>query len=175
MVTVASDNDPNAANDSATVSKCVQADYCQAGPCNGNVAAACPDTPCGSCNPVTGLCAARTGTRCDDGNLCTQDDFCSGGECQSGSAVTCPPAGVCQEQGMCDPATGECTPATSAVNGTKCADRSACIDYVCVAGVCTQEPRTDAPVWCATAPDKLGTESVAHARRSRERRRCSVR
>lgn len=69
------------------------------------------DNPCtaDSCDHERG-CASVTlpdGSACADGDLCTEDDSCSDGVC-SGTHFACAPAGECEGNGQCNPATGSC-------------------------------------------------------------------
>lgn len=47
------------------------------------------------------------GAACTDGDLCTWDDVCTDGLCD-GVHVICAPAGECEGDGVCNPATGSC-------------------------------------------------------------------
>jgi MYXO-CTERM domain-containing protein len=112
--------DSNADDDVATISKCVQANYCAAGPCNANVAVECPDTgdPCATCNPITGACRA-TGVSCDDGDACTLDDRCYEGTCTHNSTVMCRST-TCMPK-ACEHATGECMQSAPTPDLPECA------------------------------------------------------
>ncbi len=59
---------------------------------------------------VTGACthsAAPDGTSCEDGNPCTMEDACNSGVC-SGRPVVCGADTPCDQEGACDPSTGQC-------------------------------------------------------------------
>jgi RHS repeat-associated protein len=88
----------------------------------GNVPDSCADVVCaaadechesGECDPATGTCsspAKADGTDCDDADACSQQDRCEDGACVGRSQVVCV-AEACHEPGVCDPATGQCSPA----------------------------------------------------------------
>eukprot|EP01060_Flectonema_neradi_P012431 TRINITY_DN19249_c0_g2_i2.p1 TRINITY_DN19249_c0_g2~~TRINITY_DN19249_c0_g2_i2.p1 ORF type:complete len:3815 (+),score=837.64 TRINITY_DN19249_c0_g2_i2:5278-16722(+) len=96
--------------------------------CDQDSSISCPagetikvDTPC----PASG-CSVTS---------CCEPDKCTG--------VQCLPAGECQDSGVCDPQTGQCsTPVKS--DGTRCddADSSTSADR-CTAGVCVGTPVTE--------------------------------
>jgi hypothetical protein len=115
------DGDSMHDNDSASITKCVQADRCAAGPCNAGVAVDCPDTgdPCTACNPVTGRCISPRGTPCDDGDACTLGDRCVGGRCSPSSSVQCRSTTCMPKQ--CDPESGECVQTAPTPDLPECA------------------------------------------------------
>jgi hypothetical protein len=92
-------------------------------------AGTCTEASCDDQNPcTTDTCtesgckhAPLTGDSCDDGNACTQLDLCEDGLCVGSSPVTCPAPGVCEDQGECDPETGQCSTPLS-TPGTTCDD-----------------------------------------------------
>lgn len=91
-------------------------DRCFAGICRG--------IPEGA-DPCTGR---PDGFACDDGSACTSGDSCAGERC-NGVGTTCEAPGECQEDGVCQPATGSCTFAPKP-DGTACST-GACRDGVC--------------------------------------------
>jgi hypothetical protein len=134
---------------------CTQSDSCQAGTCTGANPVLCPaGDAChvaGMCNPSTGTCSAPTpvqdGTACDDGSACTQTDTCQSGTCTGASPVVCAAPNPCMRPGVCDPASGTCSPPQPVEDGTTCDDGNACTQSdSCQAGTCTGA----SPVVCTT-------------------------
>lgn len=127
-------------------SLCTTGDQCINQACVGTVVPPpdfgdCRDEPV--CDPLTGVYTAEDldyGLSCNDSNECTEDDFCDGyGTCMGGSAVVCPvPTFPCEQDGVCQPATGVCTYALKAA-GEPCLDDLYCtINERCDAlGGCT--------------------------------------
>jgi uncharacterized repeat protein (TIGR01451 family) len=152
---VTSDNDPNDENDGAPSYVCVQTDSCSAGSCNGNVAVVCgAGDQCNdamTCDSVTGACVAHPkadDTPCDDSDACTQTDTCQSGVCSGGDPVVCPSASMCQTQGTCDPASGQCSANAPVTDGTACDDGDACTQTdTCTSGACNGAD----PVVCVLA------------------------
>jgi hypothetical protein len=132
---------PNGAS-CETGNRCT-ADTCQDGVCvEGAVSVSCPrtgDAQCGSpgvCDPGSGVCVdviPRSGAPCDDGNACTRTDTCVAGFCVGGDPVHCDPPGVCQQDGVCNPATGTCSYAKKP-NGSACPDGTCCNGSCCPSG-----------------------------------------
>jgi hypothetical protein len=94
--------------------------------------------PGGSC--LGGICHIPT---CSDGipNQGEEGVDC-GGPCSScdlcvANNVVCPPAEQCHDPGVCNPATGLCSPQTEMPNSTPCSDDNACtLGDTCQTGVC---------------------------------------
>ena len=79
--------------------------------------------------------------------VCIQANGCAAGPCNSSQAVICAIAGVCENQGTCDPNTSLCS-ANTPNTGNVCDDGNSCTQTdTCVAGVCTGTN----PVVCPTA------------------------
>ena len=141
---------------------CTTGESCQGGVCTGGSAPACPPADgChigDACDPLTGACTTAplpNGTPCDDGDPCTVSDVCVAGACHPGAPVQCPPADGCHVLGVCDPATGACTP-QPAPSGVACSDGDACTQGdQCVGGACV--PGAPVPCGAATACREAGT------------------
>lgn len=89
------------------------------------------------CYMAGGACAGLAeGAACDDDNLCTTGETCQAGQCTGGVLTTCTPLDECHEEGVCDPATGQCT-APEKPDGAPCSDGDLCTTGdQCVAGLC---------------------------------------
>ncbi len=105
--------------------------------------------------PATGTCTHQPkpdGTACNDGNLCTQTDACQTGICVGSNQKSCPEGNQCQENGQCDPGTGNCL-FPGRADGTACDDGdSTTSSDGCHAGVCIGIPALPTP-----APTNLAT------------------
>lgn len=112
-------------------------DSCTDGSCHGVAVVCPPNTACVTYAPNgTGACTATflDGATCDDGNGCTQADLCDQGVCVGANPITCPIPGVCKEQGICDPGTGNCS-APRILEGTTCDDQNTrTYDDACTSG-----------------------------------------
>jgi 6-phosphogluconolactonase (cycloisomerase 2 family) len=102
----------------------------------------------GVCDDTADACVPQPkadGAGCDDANACTQLDACVSGACTGTNPVVCTPLQECEEGGVCDPATGQCSTSVSA-DGTSCDDGNACTQVdLCQSGVCVGT----APVACS--------------------------
>ena len=91
---------------------CTLAAACLGGVCTVTRTRSCDDgNACTNdvCNDVSG-CASTpvaNGGACNDGNPCTTSDVCQAGTC-AGPALACAGPGLCEEQGVCNVATGVC-------------------------------------------------------------------
>jgi hypothetical protein len=123
---------------------CTQNDKCTAGACAGAAVTCTALDSChnvGTCSSTTGLCTnppKLNGADCDDGNACTSGEKCTNGVCGNAtSVVTCAPTDACHAEGVCDPATGQCSNPIRP-NGTPCNDEKECTTGdTCQAGACT--------------------------------------
>ena len=89
-------------------------------------ATSCDDSnPCTTDSCVGSICQhdPLDGTSCDDSDACTTADVCRVGVCTGESPVQCPAPGRCEVQGVCQPATGQCSRPFSPM-GTSCDDGS---------------------------------------------------
>ena len=91
---------------------CTLAAACQAGECTVTRSRSCNDSnPCTAdrCDDLTGCVSTPlgNGSSCDDGNPCTTTDACQAGIC-AGPALACAAPTDCEEQGICNVATGVC-------------------------------------------------------------------
>ena len=130
---------------------CTTNDSCRNGACTGDPKVCQPLDDChdaGTCDQITGLCSNPQkidGTPCDDRDLCTQEDKCFGGVCTGLDPVVCPVPGQCQEDPVCNPATGTC-PVVFVPNGTACDDSVACTkNDICTNGTCAGTAYTCSP------------------------------
>jgi hypothetical protein len=122
--------------------------------CGGNLAGDCSACSVAAGASADGICAALTGSICNDANACTPTDTCQAGTCVGTGAVTCSALDACHVAGTCNPATGVCSNPNKA-NGAACNDANACTQSdTCVAGSCTGTN----PVVC---PDVDGCHQVA--------------
>lgn len=107
-------------------------------------------TPCDDGNTCTaddrcglGVCKGRAeedGLECDDLDLCTVEDQCLAGVCM-GVAQECSGLADQCNDGICDPASGECV-ADPFPNGPECDDSNICTeDDRCEAGSCAGEAK----------------------------------
>ncbi len=91
---------------------CTLAAACLGGACTVTRTRSCDDgNPCTAdvCNDDSG-CASTpvpNGGACNDSNPCTTADVCQGGVC-AGPALACAAPDLCEEQGICNVATGVC-------------------------------------------------------------------
>ncbi|MBK8259019.1 MAG: DNRLRE domain-containing protein [Polyangiaceae bacterium] len=125
---------------------CTTSDTCQAGTCLGANPVVCtPLDDChlpGVCDPGSGGCTnpvKANGSSCTDGNACTQSDSCVAGVCTGTNPVVCAAApGDCYDAGVCNPASGACSPPAPKPNGVACSDGNACTQSdSCQSGICT--------------------------------------
>ena len=96
-----------------------------------------PDNPCAVCLVIADPQAwtPYDDGGCDDGSACTSGDACVDGGCM-GVAKNCSDGNVCTVD-TCDPATGACTNAVSALaceDGDPCTAPDGCVDGLCVSG-----------------------------------------
>ena len=89
------------------------------------------------CYMADGPCAGLgEGAACEDGNLCTIGETCQSSQCAGGQPVGCAPLDDCHEEGVCDPATGQCT-TPEKPDGAPCSDGDLCTTGdQCAAGLC---------------------------------------
>lgn len=116
-------------NDSQATGVCLAGTCTAVDRCAGVLCA--PSGACrmnNTCSPATGLCVAETvadGSDCDDDDTATFGDVCRSGLCVGATnmcvtqGVTCPAASDCEMVGVCQPATGTCSPRFKP-NGTEC-------------------------------------------------------
>jgi hypothetical protein len=131
---------------------CTQSDTCQSGICVGSDPVVCIALDecheAGVCDPGTGLCGSPpkpNGTPCSDANACTDTDTCQEGVCTPGTEVVCAPPGACQQDGICNPNTGQCE-YLDAPDGTPCDDGDLCtIGDTCLSGVCVSGAQFNCP------------------------------
>jgi alpha-tubulin suppressor-like RCC1 family protein len=100
---------------------CTKTDTCNSGLCVGANPVVCPSNvacQANSCNPATGACTVSDGTVCDDGNKCTQSSSCKSGVCIGANPVVCPPGDACHLPGVCQAATGTCSPGVTLTPNT---------------------------------------------------------
>jgi subtilisin-like proprotein convertase family protein len=130
---------------------CTTNDTCGGGTCTGGAPPVCNDgnvCTTDTCSPATGCVFTNNTNPCNDGAACTTNDTCGGGTC-SGTPVVCAPEDQCQEAGICNPGSGECSYAAKP-NGTTCDDGStstwgdSCRNGVCTGTSCTSsnDPKT---------------------------------
>ncbi len=144
---------------------CTQVDSCRAGVCVGAPPVACAARDrchvAGACDPATGACSepvVTDGTGCDDDDLCTRVDSCRAGVCVAAAPVGCRARDQCQEEGVCDAATGMCTD-PMVTDGAGCDDGDLCTQVdSCRAGVCVGA----VPVAC-TARDQCHVAGACDA------------
>ncbi len=120
---------------------CTQTDACLAGSCAGSNPKVCVATDqchlAGTCDPTSGACsnpASPDGSPCNDGNACTQGDTCAQGACSGGAPKVCVRIDACHEDGVCDPATGQCSEVT-----VSCDDQNPCTKDDCDPQACRPE------------------------------------
>ncbi len=94
------------------VGPCTLAAACLGGECIVTRTRSCDDDnacTADSCDPVSGCTsiALGNGAACNDGNPCTTADTCQTGAC-FGPALACAAPALCEEQGVCNVATGVC-------------------------------------------------------------------
>jgi hypothetical protein len=104
--------------------------------------------------PVTVI---ADGASCSDGNACTQTDTCQAGTCVGANPVLCAPGDQCNDAGVCNPATGVCSPAAAKPDGTLCDDGAACTTGdACRSGLCVSTlalaPAAGSPLAAGTMP-----------------------
>lgn len=110
----------------------------------------------GVCNPTTGKCdpvPGNDGKPCpNDGDLCMVDKTCQNGVCQGGKPKDCSKLTNDCNNGVCDPATGQCVEEPIPPGG-KCLDAT----DECNTGICdldgTCKPVPTPGVACASATD----------------------
>ncbi|MFU8803723.1 MAG: hypothetical protein ACNA8W_07945 [Bradymonadaceae bacterium] len=140
------DDDPTLCPDSL----CHGTAVCEGGDCvyDPSTALDCShlDTPC-----MIGVCAEKEGeciqvpktdnSPCNDGNLCTADEgVCMAGECIA-DAKDCSGADDQCNEGICDPATGQCNPSPLS-DGISCNDGRFCtVSSTCSNGQCVGQAR----------------------------------
>jgi hypothetical protein len=92
-----------------------------------------------ACDTATGTCVKHPkadGTGCDDGNPCTSNTICQQGACGGGTVKDCSAAGDQCNDGVCNPATGNCVKSAKP-DGTPCDDGVSCsFQDICRHGVC---------------------------------------
>ena len=114
---------------------CTTGESCNAGECQGGVAANCNDgNPCtdDSCHPNAGCQHANNEDACNDGDVCTTNDLCQNGVCVGAGTLTCDDANPCTAD-SCDallgclhaPGDGECD------DGNSCTTIDACANGFC--------------------------------------------
>ena len=86
-----------------------------------------------------GHATVADGIACNDGDACTTGELCLAGRC-AGTPVVCA-AAQCHAAGICDPATGACTPSAPSADGAPCDDGAICTTGdQCTGGACTGTP-----------------------------------
>lgn len=132
---------------------CTTVDSCINGECKGSVPLDCNDGDVctdDACDPATGCYTTFNTAPCEDGNGCTTQDKCETGTCVGGPPLVCEPLNDCQEQGICDSATGNCA-YFAKPDGTLCDDGNSCTtNDTCKSGTCAEST----PIDCPPPPDK---------------------
>lgn len=107
----------------------------------------------GTCSAGTCTKLPKTGASCDDGDKCNLGKTCSAaGTCSGGTAKSCP-NDVCNSNGACSAATGECT-YTQLLSQPCDRDNSACTLDTCAAGA-TKATCQAGPAALTLAPKAL--------------------